>query len=190
MARTTTGQAKVLSDAQQRAVLAVLNSERERAMFLLSTKAALRAVEIAGLDWRHVRGEHLELTTDICKGGRPRTVPINKDLAAALEALKAVSDRTGDHDPVFWSLQYKGHRLSPNAVAQWFRYLFRDRMGWEGFSSHSGRRTAITAMARKASLVGGSIRDVQAIAGHANMNTTQIYIESHADARRKMMDLI
>lgn len=190
MSRHTTGQAKTLSDAQQRAVLAVLTDPRERAMFLLSVKAALRAVEIAGLDWRHIRDDHLELTRDICKGGRARTVPINKDLAKVLSELRSLTDKTGDHDPVFWSLQYKGHRLTPNAVAQWFRYLYRERMGWEGYSSHSGRRTAITALARKASTVGGSIRDVQMIAGHANMSTTQVYIESHGDVRKKLIDLL
>jgi len=190
MARHTTGQAKVLTDAQQRAVLAVLSTAKDRAMFLLSTKAALRAVEIAGLDWRHVRDGHLELTRDICKGGKSRSVPINKELAAALAEHKASSERTEDHDPVFWSLQYKGHRLTPNGVAQWFRYLYRERMGWTGFSSHSGRRTAITTMARKVSLVGGSLRDVQNIAGHSNLTTTQVYIEPHADAQKKLVDLL
>ena len=75
--RTTTGKAKTLSDAQQRAALAVLSSPRDRAMLLLSTKAALRAVEIAGLRWHHIHESELELTSDITKGSKARTVPLN-----------------------------------------------------------------------------------------------------------------
>lgn len=191
MARHSTGQAKALSEAQQRAVLAVLTTPRERAMFLLSTKAALRAIEIAGLRWRHVCDDALELTRDITKGGKPRAVPLNRDLRAALDALRAEQQPAGDDVLLFPNRHLKGPKpMSPNAVAQWFRYLYRERMGWEGYSSHSGRRTAITAMARKASLAGGSIRDVQQIAGHAGMNVTQRYIDGSTDAKRKLVDMI
>ena len=38
--------------------------------------------------------------------------------------------------------------------------------------------------------VGGSIRDVQALARHASMATTQLYIEMDSKAQRKLVDLI
>jgi integrase/recombinase XerD len=46
-------------------------------------------------------------------------------------------------------------------------------LGFVGCSSHSGRRTLITNVARKISTVGGSLKDVQQLAGHANLQTTQ-----------------
>jgi site-specific recombinase XerC len=52
------------------------------------------------------------------------------------------------------------------------------------------RRSFITQAARKASLVGGSLRDVQALAGHASLATTSRYIATDVEARRKLVDII
>jgi integrase/recombinase XerD len=38
--------------------------------------------------------------------------------------------------------------------------------------------------------VGGSVRDVQQLAGHASMQTTQRYIEGDSDAKRKLIGMI
>jgi len=63
-------------------------------------------------------------------------------------------------------------------------------MGWTGFSSHSGRRTFATQAARKATLVGGSLRDVQDMLVHASLNKTQKYLEPSSDAKRKLVEMI
>jgi integrase len=63
---------------------------------------------------------------------------------------------------------------------KWYRHL-----GFVGCSSHSGRRTFITNAARKISTVGGSLRDVQELAGHSNLRTTQRYIDVNPDAQVK-----
>jgi integrase/recombinase XerD len=59
-----------------------------------------------------------------------------------------------------------------------------------GCSSHSGRRTFITNLAKKLSVVGGTLRDVQSLAGHSNLQTTQRYIEVDTDCQRKLVDLV
>jgi integrase/recombinase XerD len=37
---------------------------------------------------------------------------------------------------------------------------------------------------------GGSLRDVQALAGHANLQTTQRYIDVDAECQRKVVEMI
>jgi integrase len=63
-------------------------------------------------------------------------------------------------------------------------------LGFFGCSSHGGRRTFITNAARKISTVGGSLRDVQELAGHANLRTTQRYIDVNPDAQVKVVGLV
>lgn len=72
-----------------------------------------------------------------------------------------------------------------NMFKRWYADL-----GLLGCSSHSGRRTFITNAAKKISTVGGSLRDVQMLAGHSSLAVTQRYIEGDSEARRKVVDLL
>ena len=72
-----------------------------------------------------------------------------------------------------------------NMFVGWYAAL-----GFSGCSSHSGRRTFITNAARRISTVGGSLRDVQSLAGHSSLTTTQRYIEVNAEAKRKVVELV
>ena len=76
--------------------------------------------------------------------------------------------------------------MSAQSVTNWFFTLYK-RLGYEGCSSHSGRRTAITRWSRKISSVGGSLRDVQSLARHSPLQMTQRYIEVSEDAMKKVV---
>jgi integrase len=78
---------------------------------------------------------------------------------------------------------------SAATIRLWFHRLYQT-LGMTGCSLHSGRRTFITRAARKVSEVGGSVRDVQQLAGHASMQTTQRYIEGVSDAKRKLVGML
>ena len=117
-----------------------------------------------------------------------RTIPLHRELADALLALKTVrGERVRPDCPVIYSERAPGH--SPNAVAIWFHTRYRE-IGLEGASSHSGRRTFITAIAKKITEAGGSLRDVQEMAGHSSLSMTQRYIQGDSTAKRNVIELI
>jgi integrase len=60
----------------------------------------------------------------------------------------------------------------------------------DGCSSHSGRRTFMTRAARQVSQVGGSLRDVQELAGHTSLAMTQRSIEGDTETKRKLVALL
>lgn len=189
-------QAKVLTPAQVKAVLAHLTTtrypERDKAMFLLSLRAGLRATEIAGATWSMVLAADGLLKTElvledrISKHGSGGTIPLSKDLRDGLAALHQLRAPVPSHNIIY---SERGNRMSAGSVAVWFHNLYR-RLGFEGCSSHSGRRTAITGWARKISLVGGSLRDVQRMARHASLTTTARYIDTDSAAMRRVVDLV
>lgn len=188
--------ARVLEPAHVRRVLKLIrqhrHSERDTAMVLLSFKAGLRAGEIAGLDWRMVLradgkvGAHINVESGIAKKGSGRRIPINPELKRALERLHKISSR-----PLLGAIirsERNGH-MHPRSVVNWFASLYRTAQ-LDGCSSHSGRRTFITRSARVIAKSGGSLRDIQLLAGHRSIETTQSYIDGDGDAQRRLVRMI
>jgi len=165
--------------------------DRSRAILLLSLKAGLRAAEIAQLEWPMVLGPtgqiaHVLAVDDrIAKKRAGRLVPMHSDLRQALTALRRKSP--GDRGPVIRS--YRGGAMRPNSIVNWFITLFQE-LGFEGCSSHSGRRTFITMAARMTHKAGGSLRDVQLLAGHSSIETTQRYIDGDSQAQHRLVALL
>ncbi|NKC11567.1 MAG: tyrosine-type recombinase/integrase [Gammaproteobacteria bacterium] len=83
----------------------------------------------------------------------------------------------------------RGKSMTAARIVNWFPRTYAT-MGLEGCSSHSGRRTFVTAAARKIAQAGGSLRDVQQLAGHRDLSTTQAYIGGSSDAKRRVIDLL
>jgi len=191
-------QAKILTKPQADAVLAYLSTTRyplrDRVVFLLSVKAGLRAKEIASLRWEMITDAEGQLSNIICltdnasKGRGGRSIPINKDLKKALDALKKSADTRTRPSPYVVTSE-RGDQTSSYAIVNKFAAWYR-ALGFIGASSHSGRRTFITNAARRISTVGGSLRDVQLLAGHSALGTTQRYIEADGMAQRRIVDVI
>jgi integrase/recombinase XerD len=100
---------------------------------------------------------------------------------SALVALKRGSTPLG---PVVRSA--RGGCMRPTSIVNWFAALFA-RLELEGCSSHSGRRTFITAAARNAHRTGCSLRDVQLLAGHKSIEITQGYIDGDTGGQRRLV---
>ena len=54
----------------------------------------------------------------------------------------------------------------------------------------TGKAAFITRAARLVHRAGGSLRDVQLLAGHQSIQTTQRYIDGDTEAQRKLVSLI
>lgn len=109
-----------------------------------------------------------------------------KDLKAALKAWKAEAEANYRKSPYVVTSE-RGASTSSSAIVNKFASWYR-ALGFSGASSHSGCRTAITNWARKISTVGGSLRDVQLLARHSALSTTQRYIEADAGAMRRVVE--
>ena len=194
-------QAKILTKTQVAAIYSHLGSRRnglrDQTIFLLSVKAGLRAKEIAGLTWAMFMdadgqiGTQLHLIDVASKGRSGRVIPLNDQLRQHLmELLKRQRQKTrfkSEHDFVVTTERSEG--TSAQCIVNLFSRWYAD-LGLVGCSSHSGRRTFITNAARKINLVGGSLREVQALAGHSSLAVTRRYIEGDAAARTKIVNLI
>jgi integrase/recombinase XerD len=187
-------QAKILSEDGLEDLLVYASATRHplrnRVLVLLSAKAGLRAGEIAQLTWDMVLGPTgevgmaIELRDHAAKKRSGRLIPLHKDLRDALVSWRGIAAGQG---PVVVS--ERGRAMTPLSIVVWFARAYRT-IGLEGCSSHSGRRTFVTRAARLAHKAGGSLRDVQLLAGHRSIQTTQRYIDGDTDAQRKLISLI
>ena len=187
-------QAKTLSAADVNDLLVFAsctrNPLRNRVIVLLSAKAGLRANEIANLTWDMVLGPTgqvsgiIELRDHAAKKRSGRVIPIHPELGAALADLRRVAALSD-----FVVTSERRAAMTPSSIVVWFNRAFRS-VGLKGCSSHSGRRTFVTRAARLVHKAGGSLRDVQLLAGHRSIQTTQRYIDGDSDAQRKLVALI
>jgi integrase len=187
-------QAKILSDHQIQSLLVFAAASRyprrNHLMALFSVKAGLRAGEIAKLTWDMVLGPTGEIGTAIelrdcaAKKNSGRLIPIHPILRIALMAWRKTSPGEG---PIMRS--ERGGAMNSGSIVNWFAIAYR-AVGLNGCSSHSGRRTFITRAARLVHKAGGSLRDVQLLAGHRSIQTTQRYIDGDSDAQRKLVSMI
>lgn len=166
--------------------------DRNRVMILLSFKAGLRACEIAGLEWPMVLASdrrvsnQLMIARGIAKKGSGRVIPLHAELK---EALKRLHQAEGKPTVGAVIRSERANRLCAGSVVNWFSELYR-ALDLVGCSSHSGRRTFITTSARVLAKTGGSLRDIQELAGHRALTTTERYIQGDRAAQRRLINLL
>ena len=193
-------QAKILSDKQQNLTLAHLETTRyplrNKIIFLLSFKEGLRAKEISKLAWCMVCNSDgkiadvINLSNNASKGKYSgRIIPMHKELKILLGELLAEKQKDE-----YFSLDKpvidteRGEHTTPQVIVNFFYHLYKT-IGFNGCSSHSGRRTFITNAAKHISLVGGTLNDVRLLAGHSSLATTQRYIAYDTEAQRKIVEM-
>ena len=72
-------------------------------------------------------------------------------------------------------------------LLQWYTL---DSMFDPDLTATSASPAAVTLWARRISTVGGSLRDVQLLAGHSALGATQRYIECSDEAKRRVVQVV
>jgi len=194
-------QSKTLNKSQIQMVRSFLRSKRNglrnETIFLLSVKSGMRSKEISRLSWKMLvksdgsLDDNIHLTNSSSKYNGGRIIPIHKDLKKNLSILydKHKKLQSFNIDTSFVVRTERSPFTTSQTICDMFQKWYK-KLGMIGCSSHSGRRTFITETSKKISLVGGSLRDIQLLVGHQNLQTTQRYIEGDSESRRKVIDLI
>ena len=104
-------------------------------------------------------------------------------LSFSLEQYHTVIEGRSSSGPLFRTQQHSS--FSANTMCQLFLQIYKD-CGLKGASSHSGRRTFITKLAN----TGINVRLLAALAGHADISTTQRYIDVNDTQLANAVELI
>jgi len=126
----------------------------------LALETGLRAGELFGLRWDHIRHGFAYIPAGMAKSGKGRPVPLSRRAEEILMTLRARYQLTSPY--VF------GKRI--NNVRKSFAGALR-RAGIEGFRFHDLRHTYASKLVRR----GVPLRVVQAILGHADIKMTLRY---------------
>ena len=132
----------------------------------------LRALRWDDIDWMrrfvHVRRSYTRTEEGPPKSGKVRSVPLSDQSARVLEELSRREHFIADEDLVF--ISPTGHRLDDSKIRRRFHDAL-DALGLPHARLHDLRHTFGTLAVQAFPLT-----DVQAFMGHANIQTTMIYV--------------
>ena len=188
-----TKQAKTLNERELQRLLDFVkttkSATRNRAIILLTHLAGMRIGEVAAVRVCDVVAsdgtvrDEINLTAAQTKGNRSRSVLLNERVQSELAAyIRTV--RVRDSKQALFNTQ-RSAAFTANSLTQVVNGIYRNA-GFDGASSHSGRRGFLTNLAEK----GVSVRVMMALAGHANMATTQRYIDLRPGVLRNAVELV
>lgn len=158
------------SDVEMDALRSACKSVKERALveFLVST--GVRVSELTGMKVEDVNLENLSVHVIHGKGDKERmtyTTPVAaKHLIAYLRSRK-------EKGSIMLFCNREGGMLS----TRWIQLLLKKigaRAGVENVHPHRFRRTFATNLSKR----GMEIQEIQKLLGHANINTTMIYVST------------
>jgi len=187
-------QAKVPNEAEMKRLLAAIatrkHAGRNRAAVALSYYGGLRVGEIAALIWSDVVDRDgrvrdvIQLRAETTKTDDSRAVFVGERLRKELALyVKGIKERPDANQPFL--LTQQGTAFSPNTMVKMFGNIYSEA-GIDGATSHSGRRWFITRLAHS----GISPKVIMELAGHANLSTTQRYIDCSPEMMKAAVEVL
>ncbi|MBX4190942.1 tyrosine-type recombinase/integrase [Candidatus Saccharibacteria bacterium] len=153
-----------------------LNSLRDRAILELLFSSGLRVSELVGLDRDHINLKRREFMVR-GKGQKDRPVFISDEAAAWIE--KYLNKRADNTKPLF--IRYSGSKKIDNSgnftrlTARSVQRMVSRYALLAGITKHVSPHTLRHSFATDLLMNGADLRSVQAMLGHSNIATTQIY---------------
>ena len=145
--------------------------ERDYCILVFFLNCGMRISELVGINLSDINSEYLLRIRG--KGNKERTLYLNDACVNALKDYLRVRPVEGIEDKNALFISRKRGRISRKGVYHMVNhYLEKIGLGDQGYSPHKLRHTAATLMYQKG---GVDIRTLQAILGHSNLGTTQIY---------------
>lgn len=152
------------------------NGLRDRAILELLFSSGLRVSELVGLDRDHINLRRKEFMVR-GKGQKDRPVFISDEAAAWIE--KYLAKRTDNTKPLF--IRYSGTKQVDNSgnfsrlTARSVQRMVSRYALLAGITKHVSPHTLRHSFATDLLMNGADLRSVQAMLGHSNIATTQIY---------------
>jgi integrase/recombinase XerD len=170
----------ILSAKEAETVLAVPDVEnaiglRDRAILETFYSTGIRRLELIHLTVHSIDTERGTLMIRQGKGKKDRMIPIGERAMAWVEKYKesARSELVAGRDDGTLFLSEWGEAFAPNAMTRLVRiYVEKSGVGKKG-ACHLFRHTMATLMLEN----GADIRFIQAMLGHAELSTTEIYTQ-------------
>jgi len=153
------------------------NKERDYAILTLFLNCGLRLSELVNININKIKNDTL---TVVGKGGKERTIYLNKACIDAIKKYMAVRPVDGVKDKNALFLSERKQRIS-NKTVQYIvkKYIKSSGLDPERYSTHKLRHTAATLMYKYGKV---DIRALQEILGHESVSTTEIY--THVDSQQ------
>jgi site-specific recombinase XerD len=181
LARTTRPQVTFLTPEElgrlaSQPKTATLNGLRDRAIIELLFSSGLRVSELVGLDRDHINLKRREFMVR-GKGQKDRPIFISEEAANWIE--KYVDKRQDNAKPLF--IRYSGSKQVDNSgnfqrlTARSIQRMVARYALLAGITKHVSPHTLRHSFATDLLMNGADLRSVQAMLGHSNIATTQIY---------------
>jgi integrase/recombinase XerD len=193
--KTMPKQAKVLNAAEIRRVLDYCatrkHAPRNRALVMMMFNTGMRVSEVASLRVQDVLDaegnvkNEIRLLAENTKTKDARTVFVNDKLSKELKHYAKLLGDVPANSKFFYSQKRDSDGFSSSTLCQHFHYLYK-RVGLDGASSHSSRRTFITTLANK----GIGVRVIMGLSGHKALSSVQCYIDCNDEQKRAACELV